>query len=403
MGFTGSFDHERPSEIFAEHAGLSAFENNGTRDFDIGFHAAIDSPDYDAMKPFQWPAAEVTAAETKRFFGNGGYYHSDGKARFVAVTATASSRTSNVFPFVLNTGRIRDQWHTMTRTGKPPRLSSHIAEPFAEIHPRDALELGIQNAELVAIESPRGQVVVRALITERQARGSIFAPMHWNDQFASKARIDALVAPLTDPHSGQPASKNVAVSLRPFAASHYGFAVCSTMPDASSVAYWARAKAAGGWRLELGFVEPVEDWITWCRTAFSVLGHIEPLGYTDRQTGDLRLAFFEDGRLLAAMFVSRGPVAVARNWAISQLTEKHFELRRRYAIVAGRPGADRPDPGATVCSCYGVGINQIVAAVRNGCGTVAAVGAKTSAGTNCGSCRSEIGRIIDGCLAAAAE
>jgi assimilatory nitrate reductase catalytic subunit len=94
---------------------------------------------------------------------------------------------------------------------------------------------------------------------------------------------------------------------------------------------------------------------------------------------------------------------VARNWAVSQLRVSHANLSKRFAVAAGRPGADKPDPGATVCSCFSVGVNQITAAIREGCHSVEAVGEKTSAGTNCGSCRSEIRGIINACLAAAAE
>ncbi|MGO7428836.1 molybdopterin dinucleotide binding domain-containing protein, partial [Rhizobium ruizarguesonis] len=83
----------------------------------------------------------------------GGFFHPDRKARFVAVKPPATDRTNAEHPFTLNTGRIRDQWHTMTRTGKSARLSAHIAEPFAEIHPRDAIETGISSAGLVEIDS----------------------------------------------------------------------------------------------------------------------------------------------------------------------------------------------------------------------------------------------------------
>src|SRR5690606_5002649 len=169
-----------------------------------------------------------------------------------------------------NTGRIRDQWHTMTRTGKSARLSSHIAEPFAELHPRDAAEIGVGNAGLVEIESPHGKAVVRALITDRQARGSIFVPMHWNDQFAAKARIDAVVPPVTDRVSGQPASKNAGVAARKFEVTHYGFAVSKARPGGLDAAYWAIAKANGGWRAELAFDRPVEDWCRWCRETFDI-------------------------------------------------------------------------------------------------------------------------------------
>ncbi len=403
MGFVEAFDFGSNAEIFDEHAALSAFENTGSRDFDIGAYVGMDEPAYDTMVPFQWPQPDGKHRGITRFFANGGFFHQDGKARFIAIEPTGSDRTNPDYPFTLNTGRIRDQWHTMTRTGKSARLSAHIAEPFAELHPRDAIEAGIGNAGLVEIASPYGRAIVRALLTERQARGSIFVPMHWNDQFAAKARIDTVVAPLTDPVSGQPASKNVAVAARPFKAARYGFAVSTAKPDNLDAAYWALAKAEGGWRLELAFDQASDDWCSWCRSTFAIPEDVEPLGYADEQSGDLRLAFFAGKRLLAALFLAREPVAVARNWAISQLTAEHGDLRKRFALVAGRPGADKPDPGATVCSCFSVGVNQIVGAVRNGCHSVEAIGKELNAGTNCGSCRAEIRGIIDGCLAAAAE
>jgi len=403
IGFADEFSFPSAADVFAEHAALSAFENDGSRDFDIGAYQQIDALAYDALTPFQWPQPENMEAQITRFFGAGGFFHADRKARFIVVSAPVSDRTSAGFPLTLNTGRIRDQWHTMTRTGKSARLSAHIAEPFAEIHPRDAIEIGVASATLVEIESPYGTAVVRALVTDRQARGSLFVPMHWNDQFAAKARIDAVVAPLTDPVSGQPASKNVAIAARPLKVESYGFAVSFAKPDGLDTAYWALAKAVGGWRLELAFDAAPESWTEWCRAHFGIPDPIEPLGYVDAKSGDLRLAFFDGDRLLAAVFLARRPVAVARNWAIEQLSVQHTELAKRFAVVAGRPGAGGMDPGATVCSCFGVGVNQIIAAVRGGCHSLEAVGRKLNAGTNCGSCRAEIRGIIDGCLATAAE
>ncbi|MBZ7924119.1 nitrate reductase [Ensifer adhaerens] len=403
MGFEGAFAFASPAEIFAEHAGLSAFENDGRRDFDIGAHAEIAAVDYDALAPFQWPQPRGGPGRETRFFADGGFFHADGRARFVAAESAVPDRVSEDFPFTLNTGRVRDHWHTMTRTGKSARLSAHLAEPFAEIHPRDATDLGIAAADLVVLESPHGSAIVRALITERQARGNLFVPMHWNDQFAAMARIDALVPPVTDPVSGQPASKNAAVAICRFSASTYGFAVSAAKPSGLDLDYWAVARAKGGWRLELAVEAAPEDWIGWCRETFGLPRDIEPIGYADGPTGQRRLAFFGGDRLLLALFLAQEPVAVARNWAVEQLSALHADLRMRFALVAGRPGADRPDPGATVCSCFNVGVNQIVAAVRGGCRSVEAVGQAVSAGTNCGSCRAEIRGIVDGCLAAAAE
>ncbi|MDP9772138.1 UNVERIFIED_ORG: assimilatory nitrate reductase catalytic subunit [Rhizobium sp. SORGH_AS 755] len=400
MGFGAAFAFRHASEIFAEHAALSGFENLGSRDFDI---SGVDPKVYDGMAPFQWPRPQAGDAGTTRFFADGRFYHADGKARFIVTALPEVDRTSADYPLTLNTGRIRDQWHTMTRTGKSARLTAHIAEPFAELHPRDAQARGIESADLVELESPHGKVLLRALISERQARGSVFAPMHWNDQFASLARIDMVVAPVTDPYSGQPASKNTGVRARRFEAKAYGFAISRTRPDAPDCAYWAIAKADGGYRMELAFAEEPQDWTLWARQVFGIDAGIEPLGCSDRQTGDLRLAFFDGDILLAALFIARRPVAVARNWAISQLTERHEDLRMRFALIAGRPGAGRPDPGATVCSCFNVGVNQITAAVRDGCHSVEAIGKVLNAGTNCGSCRAEIKEVINGCLKTAAE
>ncbi len=215
--------------------------------------------------------------------------------------------------------------------------------------------------------------------------------MHWNDQFSARARIDALVAPVVDPVSGQPASKkNVAVTVRPFQARSYGFAVSIAKPSAIDCDYWALARAEGGWRLELASLGDIGDWVEWCYVHLAIPEEIDPIGYTDTATGETRLAFFAGSRLLAALFIAPQPVAVARNWAIQQLIVTHDDLRKRFAIVAGRPGMDKPDPGATVCSCFGVGINQIAAAIHSGCHSVEAIGKQLNAGTNCGSCRAEI-------------
>lgn len=403
MGFTDAFAYANPANIFAEHAALSAFENDGTRDFDIGAFAALTPATYEDLLPFNWPQPVSGATRTTRFFANGKFFHADGKARFITTALPQTSRINAEFPLTLNTGRIRDQWHTMTRTGKSARLSAHMAEPFAEIHPRDAMEAGIETADLVKVESELGEIILRTLVTERQTPGNVFIPMHWNDQFSANARVDKLVPPLTDAFSGQPASKNIAVKMQRFDVKSYGFAVSSQMPDTLDCAYWAVAKAQGGYRLELGFDETPDDWIEWARKVFRIAPHIEPVGYADRKGAQVRLAFFEESTLLAAIFIADTPVSVARSWAVSQLSASHDDIRARFSLVAGRPGAHGADPGATVCSCFGVGINQITAAIRDGCRSVESVGQTTSAGTNCGSCRAEIRGLIDVCLKTAAQ
>ncbi|MER9303198.1 molybdopterin-dependent oxidoreductase, partial [Mesorhizobium sp. M0496] len=338
-----------------------------------------------------------------RFFANGNFYTPDRKARFIAIRPTTEIRTSPDYPLILNTGRIRDHWHTMTRTGKSPRLSQHIAEPFVEIHPADAQRFGIGDADIVRVSTPRGDVLVRALVTVRQRQGSLFAPMHWTDQFAAKGRLDTLTAPLTDPVSGQPALKHVAARIEKFAAKTFGFAVMRERPAHVAAAYWAVAKCKGGWRVELAFGDDDIDWAGFAGSLFGTSPGAEILAYHDRDAGQHRIAAFDGDQLSGALFVASGPVAVSRGWAAEQLSADYVDRRGRLSIVAGRPGGIDADRGAIVCSCFSVGANQIAEAVRQGCGSVAAIGVALHAGTNCGSCRAEIRVIVDAQSLQAAE
>ncbi|HML29982.1 MAG TPA: molybdopterin dinucleotide binding domain-containing protein, partial [Hyphomicrobium sp.] len=311
-------------------------------------------------------------------------------------------RAAAAFPLTLNTGRVRDHWHTLTRTGKSQRLSQHYGEPFAEIHPDDAVRHNIKDADLVRVSTGSDAILVRALISTRQQQGSVFVPMHWTDQYASKARVDTLVPPVVDPISGQPASKNVAVRIERFVAETYGFAVLARKPEPIDAEYWALAKCDGGWRIELGFAFAREDWISFAEKLFGGIPASDTIAFHDRQSGRYRFACYRDEALIGALFLAPEPVAVSRDWAVGQLVASHSSAAR-FKIVAGRPGAGGADKGATVCSCFGVGANEIAAAARNGCRTLAAIGETLQAGTNCGSCRAEIKAVLEAQNLEAAE
>ena len=402
MGFGAAFDYATPSEIFAEHAALSAFENDGARAFDIGGFANISGSDFDRLEPFQWPRP-IASNSRQRLFADGNYFTPDRKARFIAVALEGSPRTTSAFPMTLNTGRIRDHWHTLTRTGKSQRLSQHYAEPFVEIHPEDAAHSNIKDADLVRVSTGSAAILVRALISARQQPGSIFVPMHWTDQFASKARVDTLAPSVVDPVSGQPASKNIAVRVERFIAAAYGFAVLARKPEHIGAEYWALAKCSEGWRVELGFAAQRGDWTAFADTLFGAIPDAETISFHDRQSSRYRFACYDGGNLLGALFLAAEPVAVSRDWAVAQLAAAHLNARARFSVIAGRPGAGGADKGATVCSCFGVGANEIAEAARRGCRTVSAVGETLQAGTNCGSCRAEIKNIIEAQNLEAAE
>ena len=392
MGFGEYFRYDSPAAIFREFAEMSAIGNNGRRDFDIGGLAGLSDADYDTLAPIQWPVSQAAKSGPwdRRFFSDGVFYTGDGKARMVPTPVDMSSAVQGRHPaFVLNSGRVRDHWHTMTRSGLSPRLSRH---------PDDAARLGIAPASLVEIANVTGRIVVRAMITERQQKGSLFVPMHWTRQFASEGRVGTLIAPAIDPISGQPALKSTVASVTLFDAKWYGFAVLRDGRDDYEADYWASARADDGWRIELaGQVAPA-DWAAYARRFFALEdGSADPpLAYGDPTGGRFRFAVFEKGKLLGALFVGPEPVQVSRNWLAEWLSVPTHDASDQMRVLAGRGGASAPDPGATICCCFGIGVNQIAAAVvSGGCRSVDEIGAVLAAGTNCGSCRSEIQGILN--------
>ncbi|MES2435962.1 MAG: molybdopterin-dependent oxidoreductase [Pseudomonadota bacterium] len=384
MGYSG-FAWRNEVDIFTEYAALSGVAGGLGSDFDISNLAGISALQYDALTPFTWP--QNPRQQGGRFFGTGQFHTADGRARMLPITPRAPQALTPAHPFRLNTGRIRDQWHTMTRTAKSPRLSQHLAEPFVEIHPGDATRLNIQPNDLVALSNSHGRNILRALISVNVAPGQLFAPMHWTSENASAARIDALVPGIVDPISGQPESKAAAVAAQLYAAQWFGFAV-STAPLHPSAEYWARAKVQGGWRMELAGLIAPEDWVSYTRQLFA-LPEAETATVIDAKRGLARIAFHAEGRLLAALFVGPAPVTVARDHLAGRLNEASP------AVLAGRPSADMPDPGATVCACLNIGINTIREAIQSGRAlSVAALGEALGAGTSCGSCRPELAGLL---------
>jgi assimilatory nitrate reductase catalytic subunit len=378
MGYSG-FDWAGPGEIFDEYTRLSKVAADLGGDFDI---SGLQGTDYENLSPVIWPQGKAPQA---RFFGDGRFHTPDGRGRLVPVTARLPEATPSDYPFRLNTGRIRDQWHTMTRTGLASRLSQHLGEPYLEIHPADAACLGLASAALAEVTSPQGRAILRVMVSDAVAPGQPFAPMHWTGETAPSGRVDALVAAVTDPVSGQPASKSTPVAIRPFAAGWYGFAV-SRQDLTPACAYWAKTPVSGGVQLELAGACAPDDWADW---AAHLIGTTPTTALSDPARGTYRFAFARGGQLEAAVFVARQPVLLARGHVASLLG------KAERGALAGRPGADQPDPGPTVCACLNVGLNTILRAITKGDAlSVQALGEVLGAGTNCGSCRPELAALI---------
>jgi assimilatory nitrate reductase catalytic subunit len=385
MGFGHAFGYAGPAEIFAEHARLSTFENDGTRDFDIGGLADVD---YDRMEPSQWPVREA-GKSTSRVFAKGGFYHADGKARLIALHhRPPASILSDDWPLALNTGRTRDQWHTMTRTGKAPRLAAHTPEPWLAIHPKDAARLDLDEGAMAQVESANGQAVLRVSIDHTQREGEVFAPMHWNDQFAGQATVGHLLPPITDPLSGQPELKYAAVRIVPILLAWEAVLltrrpVSTWTPDV----HWSRSAGNGHDIYRLAGIERVEDWAGWARQR---LGEGIWLDYQDRRIGLYRAALIHDSRLDALLFVAAPGHRPAAEDLAHLFAGPTPEPQYRTELLAGGSVIGRCD-GPIVCACHHVGRQVILEAIAGqGLSSVEAIGQALRAGTNCGSCIPEL-------------
>ena len=220
------------------------------------------------------------------------------------------SETTAGRPLRLNTGRIRDQWHTMTRSGLSPRLGQHLPEPFVEIHPDDALRYGVFDGGFARVVTDYGQCLLKVVVSERQQRGMLFAPIHWSEATASAARVGALVAPFTDAFSGQPENKATPASIAPYEYVFRGFALSRTPLQLPDHALWARVAVTGGYGYLLADNADLGGWQSWLR---SVAGD-DLAEYKDFGGGIYRAASFAGDRIETCLFI--GPARDAGDWDV---------------------------------------------------------------------------------------
>jgi assimilatory nitrate reductase catalytic subunit len=422
MGFGAHFDYSGPAEIFAEHAALSGFENDSQttdplpnpspacgrgarRDFDLSgllptpasgggaggegnvqrFAAA-----YDTMEPVQWP---VTAAGgTQRLFADGRFYTPSSKARMIAIAPRPPAQAPDGdHPFVFNTGRIRDQWHTMTRTGKTARLLAHIAEPYVEMHPDDARRAGVADGGLARLHNAHGEMLARVAEDPGQRPGSLFAPIHWNGQYSGQARVGVLIGAAVDPLSGQPEFKQAPVAVAPYPAAWHGFLIARHSLPAAPDGYWTRIRLRSGWRHELAGQD--EPWLARLRDEFGTQG--DWIELRDAAMHRYRAALLRDGRLeMVCFFEGRAAALPPRHWLEALLDKDRLGAEERAALLMGRPGKAAPDCGRIVCACHGVGENDLKQAIAQGARSVEALGLRLKAGTQCGSCVPELRTLL---------
>ena len=393
MGYTQGFGYQHEHEIFAEYSALTALAGRFGKRLDLTAAAELSADQYEQWQPQQWPLQGGD-----RCFADGTFSTPDGRARFVACENPVVREIGDSFPIILNSGRIRDQWHTMTRTGRAGRLFAHLSEPFAALHPKDIERYRLADGGFVRLTSRVGDALVRVKSDGGQRPGTAFMPMHWIDQFSRRARVDALVPARLDPHSGQPAFKHTPVNVSDWQPRWHGWLFTAATPPA--VEYWARVpvdaflQAGQVQRYRLaGDADLTEQQLhEWMPEA------AQWLALNDPSTGHFRRAALDsDGKLIAWLAIGETLPLCDVEWLATCFTEGS-EVQA-LSILAGQPADAGPDLGPVICSCHQVRQKTIEAAVEEGADSVEAIGKCCKAGTNCGSCIPELRGLLETCSA----
>ncbi|WP_241521007.1 nitrate reductase [Steroidobacter cummioxidans] len=396
MGFDHGFNYDNAHEIFIEHAALSTLKNAGERAFDIGGLADITSAEYDDLVPIQWPVPERNHPGTARLLGSGRFYRRNHRARFVPTPPRAPpNQADSEFPWILNTGRIRDQWHTMSRTGRAPQLGTHLPEPYIDMHAQDALLSAVSDGQLARVETRWGAMVARVRTSGEMPRGSIFVPIHWNASFASDARVGALVNPVVDPVSGEPEFKHTPARITPFPVDWHGFILTRSPIATLAATWWTAIRGARFMRYEIAGRgrSPASEWARQRLQA----DHPDAdwVEFSDPACGVYRGALLVDERIQGCVFISPRTDLPSRTWLSNLFAKKRIGDADRASLLNGGPAASTDDPGPIVCSCFGVGRNTLCKAIaQDQLQTPQEVGRKLQAGTNCGSCLPEIKSLL---------
>ncbi len=394
MGFAG-FEYQHPYEVFIEHARLSGYQADTVRrDFDISGLADLSFEEFQQFAPVQWPVPKGQRDGQARFFAQGAFYTPNQRARIVAVSHQPTGySTSDEYPYVLNTGRIRDQWHTMSRTGLAARLTRHISEPFAELHPTDAAVLDVVDGDVLSLRSAWGQATARVLINDGQQRGMVFMPIHWNGVNSQHSRVGGLVNPVVDPYSGQPELKFTPVHLSKAVLPIHGFWLTTQAQPLMELDYAVQVRLSTGFRQEFAGSLELMAWVDQLKASHAA--DVECIEYFDLSRSVARLAWIAHGRLVAVAMTGQPNTIPPRAWLDSLLGHPIDSATRR-SVLSGVAADPAADVGAIICSCFAVGKNTICRAIQDqALTTVAMVGQCLKAGTNCGSCQSEIAKLIE--------
>ncbi|MFH2212514.1 MAG: molybdopterin-dependent oxidoreductase [Pseudomonadota bacterium] len=392
------FPYESVEQIFDEHRATTR-----GRDLDItGLSYAV----LDLYGPQQWPFPEGAAAGQARLYADGVFQTASGRAHFAnTLYLPPAEQTSAQFPLHLNTGRLRDQWHGMSRSGTVARLFSHVEEPVFSMNGDDMQRRGLKDGDMVRMSSRRGNCVARVQVSEEIRPAQVFFPMHWGSQFMNSAGANAMTIAACDPVSGQPELKHAAVKVEKLA---YGWNMV--------------ALRRGGALSRMVLLQPLL--VQFPYASLGLYGKQEPLlvlrvageeasdekliaevdrilglddeertvRYHDATRGIAKRMLVENGEVVGARLTGE---TAARDWLKEMIAQGlTFESVRLWALAPiSSPPSGGVARGRIVCNCKDVSEHEIMAALEQGA-DLNGLQQELKCGTECGSCVPEIKRLI---------
>lgn len=397
-GQPSRFSFEQPQALFDEFRGLTQ-----GRDLD---YSGLTYELLDALGPQQWPFTEGARKGTARLYTDGIFPTSDGRARFVAEAyAPAKEQQSAEYPLVLNTGRLRDQWHGMSRTGTATQLFGHVDQAQVSLHPDELRRQGLENGQLVRVSSCRGELVLPVLADDQVQPGQAYIPMHWGDRYLRGGGVNVLTQPAFDPLSKQPELKQAAIKIQPVTLPWEVFILVEgdvqhrfdTLRALCENLAYASFSLSGRERPAL-LVRAAHDQpcsADWLARVDAVLGvDLEAaLTYDDPRTGISKRISVEFDRLRAVRLCGE---TKAREWltGVWQSGEMPAHLRRwLLAPLSAPPGASAGKVEKILCNCMNVSQSRIELGIESGM-NLDRLKTELGCGTECGSCLPEIRRLL---------
>lgn len=401
MGYGSAFDYLHEGEVFDEYArstGLDYSNQSGlrNRDLDLTGLAGLSPLQYQHLPPQQWPLTKVDQkTEHKRLFADGRYFTPNHKAKFLGVRyQPPASRLSEKYPLSLNSGRIRDQWHTMTRTGLSARLGAHLPEPYVSVNQHDADKYNLENGKIAALSNEWGYARIRVDISAKVSPGQLFMPIHWSGVMASAGRVCSLVSPDTDAISGQPEFKFTPVAIEPWPYQSEALLLSTTIIDTSQLDYWVRQKVNGGYLYRIASSVSTEKLQQLAASYCQDNTEGRQLNFSNPSQGKYRYAVINRQQLTSCYLIAPSLQEQDFNW-VQNLLEEPVNNDIELSILTGSAEGTLAR-GRTICACKQVGKTTICNAIRaQDLTEVQQISECTTAGTGCGSCLPELQQILD--------